>query len=112
MAASKRSVHSARRVPAWVALAFEWASRQRARDCRKQNSLDNLTHFDGATRSRGGHSLGYYKLAAMKLAFRVTIIQLLFRLHCASEIKAPGDADVSSVESLFGVPNDKLRARL
>ena len=48
----------------------------------------------------------------MKLAISVAIRQLLFHLHCASEFEALGYAGVSSGESLFGVPNDKLRARL
>ena len=48
----------------------------------------------------------------MKLAVSFTIRQLLFNLHCASEFEAPCDAGVSSGESLLGVPNDKLRARL
>ena len=48
----------------------------------------------------------------MELAIGVTIRQLLLHLHCASEFEAPDDAGVSSDESLLGVPNDKLRARL
>ena len=48
----------------------------------------------------------------MKLAVSVAIRQLLFHLHCASEFEALGNAGVSLGESLFGVPNDKLRARL
>ena len=48
----------------------------------------------------------------MKFAVSVAIRQLLFHLHCASEVEALGDAGVSSGESLLGVPNDKLRARL
>ena len=47
----------------------------------------------------------------MELAVGVTIRQLLFNLHCSSELEAPGDAGVSSGELLLGVPNDKLRAR-
>ena len=48
----------------------------------------------------------------MELAIGVTIRQLLLHLNCASEFEAPGDAGVSAGESLLGVPNDKLRARL
>ena len=48
----------------------------------------------------------------MKLAVSITIRELLFHLHCASEFEALGYASVSSSESLIGVPNDKLRARL
>ena len=48
----------------------------------------------------------------MKLAVSVAIRQLLFHLHCASEFEALGDAGVSSGKSLFGVSNNKLRARL
>ena len=48
----------------------------------------------------------------MELAIGVTIRQLLFHLICASEFEAPGDAGVSSRESLHELPNDKFRARL
>ena len=48
----------------------------------------------------------------MELASGVTIRQLLLHLNCASEFEAPGDAGVSAGESLLGVQNDKLRARL
>ena len=48
----------------------------------------------------------------MELAVSVSIRQLLLHFHCASEFEAPGDAGVSAGESLFGVPNDQLRARL
>ena len=48
----------------------------------------------------------------MKLAVSVIIRQLLLNLHCASDFEAPCDAGVSSGKSLFGVPNDTLRARL
>ena len=48
----------------------------------------------------------------MELAIGVTIRQLLLHLNCASEFEAPGDAGVSEGESLLGVPNNQLRARL
>ena len=48
----------------------------------------------------------------MELAIGVTIRKLFLHLNCASEFEAPGDAGVSAGESLLGVPNDKLRARL
>ena len=48
----------------------------------------------------------------MELAIGVTIRQLLLHLNCSSEFEAPGDAGVSAGESLLGVPNDMLRARL
>ena len=48
----------------------------------------------------------------MELAVSVSIRQLLLHLHCASEFEAPGDAGVSSGESLIGVSNDELRTRL
>ena len=48
----------------------------------------------------------------MELAIGVIIRQLLLHLNCASELEAPGAAGVSAGESLFGVPNDKLRVRL
>ena len=47
----------------------------------------------------------------MEHAVGVAIRQLL-HLHCASEFEAPGDAGVFSGESLLGVLNDQLRARL
>ena len=48
----------------------------------------------------------------MELAIGVTIRKLFLYLNCASEFEAPGDAGVSTGESLLVVPNDKLRARL
>ena len=48
----------------------------------------------------------------MELAVSVTIRQLLLHQYYASEFEAPGDASLSSGESLLGVRNDKLRARL
>ena len=48
----------------------------------------------------------------MELAVSVTIRLLLLCLHCASEFETPSEAGVSYGESLLGVLNDKLRARL
>ena len=56
--------------------------------------------------------LSHEELVAMELAVSVTIRQFLFHLYCASKFEAPGYAGVSSGESLFGMPNNKFRARL
>ena len=48
----------------------------------------------------------------MELVVRVTIKQLLLYLHCASESEVPGYPGVSTGESLFRMPNDKLRAMI
>ena len=48
----------------------------------------------------------------MELAVGVTIRQLLFHVHCASKLEAPGHAGVSPRESLLGVPNNELCTRL
>ena len=48
----------------------------------------------------------------MELAIGVTIRQLLLYLNCTSKFEAPSDTGVYAGESLLGVPNDKLRARL
>ena len=59
MLVSKRSVHLARRVAVWVALASKQASKSTLEIVSSYDLLDDLTHSDCATWSRGSYSIGH-----------------------------------------------------
>ena len=68
----------------------------------RNDPLNDVTHSDYATRSRGCHPLGNQKLVTMELAVDINIKQVLLHFHCASEFEAFGYASTSSGESLSG----------
>ena len=86
----------------------DWARKVVARN----DPLNDVTHSDGATRSRGGHLLSNQELVIMEIAVGITVRQLLLHLHCASEFEAPCYANTSPSESLLVVPNYKFSTRL
>ena len=86
----------------------DWAREIVARN----DLLNDDTHSDGVTPSRGGHPCGNQELVTMELAVGINIKQLLVHFHCASEFEAPGYTSTSSGESLLAVPNYKFRTRL
>ena len=70
----KRLVHLVRRVTAWVALASEREANKSFKVVARNDSLDDVTHSDGANWSRGGLPLRLQELVSMKLTVGVAVL--------------------------------------